>query len=92
MKLFAKIRRALAGHGDTGDTLARLLLAAKEDEAFRKRVWFILQLPAAQRESLIHSAVHEMRLRGESEAACAAFATLAAEEGAATARRILEET
>lgn len=91
MKFAGKIWKALSGDGDAGETLARLLLAAKEDLAFRQRVLSLLRLPAAQREPLIHSAVHEMRLRGEPEAACAAFATLAAKEGAAAALRYLEE-
>ena len=71
--------------------LARLLLAAKEDKAFRQQVLAILGVPLAQRESIVNSAIHEMTLRGEPLAVRQAFAILATEEGAATARKILEE-
>jgi len=92
MKIARKVWKTLTqGRDDAGDALARLLMAAKEDSGFRARVLSVLRAPTLQRESLIHTAVDEMRLRGESEAACAAFATLATEEGAKTALRILEE-
>ena len=78
--------------GDPGDALARLLIAAKEDSAFRNQVLAVLRVPTAQRASLINTAIHEMRIRGESEAACAAFATLATEEGAKVALRVLGES
>ncbi len=76
---------------DPGEALARLLIAAKEDSGFRRQVLAILRVPTAERASLINTALHEMRLRGESEAACAAFATLATEEGAKVALRVLGE-
>lgn len=92
MKFFARIWKAVMGPADdTGEALARLLVAAKEDAGFRRQVLAILRVPTVQRTSLINTAIHEMRLRGESEAACAAFATLATEEGAKVALRVLGE-
>ena len=72
------------------DALASLILAAREDSAFRKRLIFVLRLPITQREPLVKTAVDEMRLRGESTAAQAAFATLATEDGARTALQLLD--
>ncbi len=71
-------------------TLADLVLAARDDAAFRKRVMFVLKLPALQRESLVRSAVHEMELRGEPAALRAAFLVLATAEGAAAAARLID--
>ncbi|MBX3751360.1 MAG: hypothetical protein KF897_14860 [Opitutaceae bacterium] len=92
MNVVAKIWKALMNPAeDPGEALARLLIAANEDTAFRNQVLAVLRVPTAQRTSLINTALHEMRLRGESEAACAAFATLATEEGAKVALRVLGE-
>jgi len=92
MKFFAKIWNAVMSPADDpGDALARLLIAAKEDSGFRRQVLAILRVPTVQRASLINTALHEMRIRGESEAACAAFATLATEDGAKMALRVLGE-
>jgi hypothetical protein len=74
----------------TADTLATLLLAAKEDENFRRHLEFILRLPAIQRESVVNTGLHEMEIRGEPAQARAAFAVLATEEGARIAMRALE--
>lgn len=91
MKRFPEIFSAI-GRDDqsTADTLATLLLAAKEDAKFRRQLKLILRLPAVQRESLINTALHEMEIRGESPQARAAFAVLATEEGAKIAMRTLE--
>ena len=70
-----------------GDALATLLLAAKEDQEFRRRLEFLLRLPALQRQSLVNTGLHEMEVRGEPAEARAAFAVLATEEGAALALR-----
>jgi len=92
MNIVSKIWDAVMNPADDpGDALARLLIAAKEDSGFRRQVLAILRVPTAERASLINTALHEMRLRGESEAACAAFATLATEEGAKVALRVLGE-
>jgi hypothetical protein len=72
------------------DVLATLISAAHQDEAFRRRVMIILQLPANQRESMVTSAVAEMKLRGESTAIQRAFAAIATPEGADLASRLLE--
>jgi hypothetical protein len=77
---------------EPADALARLLASAGEDPVFRGQLTTLLQLPAAERESVINTALHEMRLRGESDSACAAFATLASEEGAAIALRVLGQS
>ena len=71
------------------DVIARLLLAAKEDDAFRQRILFLLQAPTAQRQSLVNSALHEMSLRGEPQSVRTAFAVLATDEGARAALHVL---
>ena len=76
--------------GSAADALACLVLAAREDEAFRKRVILVLELPARQRESMVRSAVAEMSLRGESRAIQAAFAALSTTEGAEVAARLIQ--
>ena len=76
---------------DPGSLLADLILAAREDVVFRNQILALVSLPLAQREPLIHTALHEMRLRGESAAACAAFGALGTEDGATAAARLLRE-
>lgn len=75
----------------SGDALARLLLAAKEDAAFRVYLTRILHLPAGPRQSLINTALHEMTLRGEPAEIRAAFASLIAQEAADHALAFLGE-
>lgn len=65
-----------------GDALARLLREAGRDAGLRARILFLVRLPAAQRESLVNTALEEMRLRGEPAEVRAAFAMLATAEGA----------
>jgi hypothetical protein len=74
---------------DPREVLATLLLAAKADATLRQQIVLLLQTAPAQRESLINTALHQMRLRGESAAACAAFAMLGTEEGAKAALEVL---
>jgi len=69
---------------------ARLLIAAREDEAFGQRVRFLLRLPGPQRTSLVNTALHEMTLRGEPQSLREAFAVLATDTGAAAALRALD--
>jgi hypothetical protein len=79
--------------GDSGqaiDVIATLLQAARDDSVLRRRLEFLLRLPSLQRESLVNTAVEEMRLRRESAADRAAFAALATDAGAAAARRVLK--
>lgn len=75
---------------DGREELAELILAAREDPQFKAQVLALLQLPQAQREPLVRTAVEEMRLRNESAETRAAFARLATAEGARTALRLLE--
>lgn len=75
---------------DAPEAVARLLLAAREDEALRKRLLFILRAPKLQRESLVNTALHEMALRGESKEDRRAFAALGTDEGARAALALLE--
>ena len=84
------IGRLREKNANTKDALAELVLAARDDSEFKKRVLFVLHLPKAQRESLVNSAVEEMSLRGESVAVRAAFLSLATEEGAEVAARLIE--
>jgi hypothetical protein len=72
------------------DVLATLVMAAREDAAFRKRLIFVLRLPRLQREPLVKTAVDEMRLRGEPADVQAAFVTLSTDDGARTALQLLE--
>jgi hypothetical protein len=74
------------------DMLATLLLAARDDEKFRRQLELILQLPAAQRESVVNTGLHEMAIRGESAEARAAFAVLATEDGARIAMQMLQRS
>jgi len=76
---------------DSGaDALATLILAAREDAAFRQRLVIVLRLPASHREALIRTAVSEMRLRGEAPAVQKALLALSTEEGARTALQLLD--
>ena len=91
MPLLDKLRKLIHGREESPtDVIARLLLAAKEDDAFRQRILFLLQAPAAQRQSLVNSALHEMSMRGEPQNVRAAFAILATDEGARTALNVLK--
>jgi len=82
---------AISHHNQSpADAFAVLLVAAKEDDEFRRRLEFLLRLPALQRASLVNTGLHEMEVRGESASARAAFAVLATEDGAAIAMRALE--
>lgn len=77
--------------GDAGDRLARLLLAAQEDPAFRARLLWVLRLPRREREPLLRTAIEEMRLRGESAEDRAVLDALTTDSGAETALRALGE-
>jgi hypothetical protein len=74
---------------DGGDALASLIMAAREDPGFRAKLVAVLKLPLAQRESLVATAIEEMRIRNESAAVRRAFARLCTEEGAKTALELL---
>jgi hypothetical protein len=72
-----------------GEALARLILAAAEDAAFRQRLVAVLRLPLSQREPMIRTAVDAMRLKGEPADVRAAFMTLSSDEGARVALELL---
>lgn len=92
MTFLARVRRWFRSREeDPREVLASLLLAAREDQALRRQVLFVLEAPPLQRASLINTAVHEMTLCGESAAAQAAFAFLATEAGARAAREALQK-
>lgn len=76
---------------DPGDALATLLRAAQEDTALRFQLLALLRAPKLQRESMVHTAVHEMSLRGEPAEVRAAFGVLATDAGAKTALAVLEQ-
>ncbi len=90
MSLMGKIPKWLTGRDDGGEAIARLLIAAREDPDFRRRLKIILQLPSHHRRSLVNDAVHQMALRGEPEDLRAAFSILATDEGAATALKVID--
>ena len=68
-----------------------LLLAAREDPAFGAQLTALLGRPRREREPLIRTALHEMELRGEDAAACAAFGRLVDDATAERALRLLAE-
>ncbi len=92
MTLVDRIIRRIRGEDEEAvqDALANLVLAAREDEAFRQRLMLVLELPAEQRESLVRSAVEDMKLRGEPAAIRAAFLALATAEAADAAARLIK--
>ncbi len=91
MKLPSSLDRWLRGPDgeDAQEALAALILAARADEAFRRRVLAVVNLPARDREPLVRTAVEEMQRRGEPAAIRAAFLVLASPQGAAIAARAL---
>ena len=82
----ARQRQAGQVSSEAGDALARLLLEAAQDARLRAQILFLLNLPPKQRESLVNSALEEMKLRGEAAEFRTAFAVLATDEGAVTPR------
>jgi hypothetical protein len=74
---------------DVQDALAQLVLAAREDEAFRRQILLVLDLPRPQRESMVRSAVDAMRINGEPTALRTAFLALATQRGAEAAARLI---
>jgi len=55
------------------EALARLILSAQEDAAFREQVLSILRLPLAERVIVVHEAVAAMKARNEPDSICLAF-------------------
>jgi len=43
-------------------SFARLLISANEDDALRRRMLFLLQSPTVHRQSLVNTALDEMKL------------------------------
>jgi hypothetical protein len=89
VELFTR-RRPRNDQKSVADAFSSLVLAAREDAAFREQLMLVVKLPANQRESMVTSAVAEMTLRGESVAIRTAFASLATAEGADLASRLIE--
>jgi hypothetical protein len=89
MNPFGKVRRWLDKGDNAGEAIARLLLVAKEDAAFKRQLEGILRLASHHRGSLLNDAVHQMYLHGEPASFQAAFAVLATDEGAAAALRVI---
>jgi hypothetical protein len=91
MNLVLQLKRLVSRHGDDPtDVIARLLISANEDDALRRRMLFLLQSPTMHRQSLVNTALDEMKLRGEPENVRAAFALLATDNGAKIALSILD--
>ena len=92
MKLLARMLGRLQRSQEDAakDTLASLVLAAREDPAFKQRVMLVLNLPAKDREPLVRTAVEEMERRGEPVDARAAFLALAAPGGAEFVARLID--
>ena len=94
MKLLAHVLERLSPSRDDAakEVLASLVLAAREDAAFRDRVMFVLNLPVTHRESLVRTAVEEMERKGEPAEMRTAFLALATPEGAEAAARAIAAT
>jgi len=75
--------------GEPRDAVASLLVAAREDPTLHRQLLALLRAPALQRASILGTARHEMELRGEPAAYCAALAVLASDEGARLALQAL---
>lgn len=91
MRVWSKLARLVTrSTRDPRDSLAALVVAAKEDEALRRQLLALLRAPALQRASILNTALHEMELRGEPAAARAAFAVLIDDAGATAALQALE--
>jgi hypothetical protein len=58
------------------ETLARLILAAREDEEFRNYVLAILRLPESERVLAVAQAMQQMKENDEPETICNAFQML----------------
>ena len=79
-----------AGKG-IGESASILLLAAKADAEFGKRLRLVLRLPSFHRKSMISSALAEMQVKGEPLQLIQAMALLADEVTAAKILDYLEQ-
>ncbi len=68
------------------DDVATLILAARENDQLKLEIEKLLAMPDKSRGALIHTAVEEMKLKGEPASVRAAFSMLSTPEGAAAAR------
>lgn len=90
MTLLSKFRSLFGTNKDDGlDEITSLMLAAKEDEKLRKQILFLVSAPTIHRQSMVASALDEMKRRGESKCYRAAFALLGTDEGAKAALELL---
>lgn len=94
MKLIDRLKKAcgIQVTVDATDSLATLILAARENDKLKRELKFLLSLPEEQRTPLVLTAVEEMRLKGEPPEICAAFSILATPEGAASAAKAINQT
>ncbi len=73
------------------DPVTVLLLAAREDADFGKRLRAVLRLPSFQRKSMINTALYEMQAKGEPPLLMQAIALLSDDTAAEKMLRYLEE-
>lgn len=71
------------------ESIAHLVLVAKDDAEFRGRMEQLLQLPKLDRVAVVNSAVAAMRAAGEPEHAVRAFGLLAQDRVAEQLARML---
>ncbi len=92
MKLIDRLKKAcgIQVTDDATDSLATLILAARENDKLMRKLKFLLSLPEAQRTSLVLTAVEEMKTRGEPPDICEAFSILATVDGAAAADKAID--
>jgi hypothetical protein len=92
MNCIKKFLDGLVSHEeDPADSIASLVLAAKDNAALRSQILYVLDFPTDKRRILVDSAIEKMTLNGESESIKSAFAILATDIGARAVSRILEE-
>ena len=94
MKLIDRLKKAcgIQVTDDATDSLATLILAARENDKLMRKLKFLLSLPEAQRTSLVLTAVEEMKTRGEPRDICEAFSILATVDGAAAADKAIDQS
>ena len=94
MKLIDQLKKAcgIKISYDATDSLATLILAARENDKLKRELKFLLSLPESQRTPLVLTAVEEMKMRGEPPEICEAFSILATAAGAAAATKAIDQS
>ena len=91
MSVFDHLKSILSFREASGalEDIATLMLAARENPELKLEIEGLLSLPDTSRAALVHTAVEEMKMKGEPASVRAAFTLLSTPEGAAAAREAL---